>query len=126
MMQETTTVTGSESVVPGVVVAEQHQIQTVPDPSPSRTAGWGKPEPSEYRCEIRLCPEREGGYSVYLPELPGVVSEGENAEESVRNIAEALRGAVRTYRKENQPIPWQKDAKMMQQGESRFWIVVSV
>ncbi len=124
-MQEAGTITGSESVEE-IVAAEQPKIQTVPDPAPASPAGWHKPEPSEYRCEIRLCPEPEGGYSVYVPELPGVVTEGDTAEEAVRNIAEALRGALRTYRKDGQPIPWKKDTDTPQPNENRFWIVVHV
>ena len=125
MMQEAKTITVSESIE-GIVAAEQPEIQTGPHPTPLDSAGWHKPKPSEYRCEIRLCPEPEGGYSVYVPELPGVVSEGETIEEAVRNIAEALRGVLRTYRQDDQPIPWQKDAKPLRERESCFRIVVNV
>lgn len=125
MMHASDTATGSRSAG-GIVAAEPPDIQTVPELPQANSAGWRKPDPVEYRCEIRLCPEPEGGYSVYVPELPGVVSEGETAEEAVRNIAEALRGSLRTYRQERQPIPWRKDAGPLQDDESRFWIAVNV
>ena len=32
----------------------------------------------------------EGGYTVYVPSLPGCVSEGENEEEALENIKEAI------------------------------------
>jgi len=35
-------------------------------------------------------PEREGGYSVYVPALPGCFSQGEKFEEATANIKEAI------------------------------------
>lgn len=35
-------------------------------------------------------PEEEGGFSVYVPELPGCFSQGETFEEAQKNIKEAI------------------------------------
>lgn len=35
-------------------------------------------------------PEEEGGYSVYVPTLPGCISQGETFEEATANIKEAI------------------------------------
>ena len=35
-------------------------------------------------------PSPEGGYTVYVPSLPGCVSEGDTLEEARRNIHEAI------------------------------------
>ena len=32
----------------------------------------------------------EGGYTVYVPSLPGCISEGDNKEEALNNIKEAI------------------------------------
>jgi len=32
----------------------------------------------------------EGGYTVFVPSLPGCISEGNTREEALRNIAEAI------------------------------------
>ena len=32
----------------------------------------------------------EGGYTVYVPSLPGCISEGDNKEEALANIKEAI------------------------------------
>jgi predicted RNase H-like HicB family nuclease len=32
----------------------------------------------------------DGGYTVYVPSLPGCISEGETIEEAMRNIEEAI------------------------------------
>ena len=37
-----------------------------------------------------LEPSEEGGYTVYVPALPGCISEGGPGEESLRNIQEAI------------------------------------
>ena len=35
--------------------------------------------------------EKEGGYSVWVPSLPGCTSQGETFEEAVNNIKEAIK-----------------------------------
>lgn len=34
--------------------------------------------------------EKEGGYSVWMPSLPGCASQGETFEEALKNIEEAI------------------------------------
>jgi predicted RNase H-like HicB family nuclease len=40
--------------------------------------------------EVILEKEDEGGFSVYVPSLPGCVSQGENREDAIENIKEAI------------------------------------
>jgi predicted RNase H-like HicB family nuclease len=40
--------------------------------------------------KIVLEPSEEGGYTVYVPSLPGCISEGDSEEEAVDNIKEAI------------------------------------
>ena len=40
--------------------------------------------------EVILEPSDEGGYTVYVPSLPGCISEGETIEEALANIREAI------------------------------------
>ena len=40
--------------------------------------------------QIVLEPQEEGGYTVYVPSLPGCISQGETVEESLENIKEAI------------------------------------
>jgi predicted RNase H-like HicB family nuclease len=35
-------------------------------------------------------PQEEGGYTVYVPILPGCISQGETVEEALANIKEAI------------------------------------
>ena len=39
---------------------------------------------------VMFTAEDEGGYSVYVPDLPGCVSQGETFEEAKKNIREAI------------------------------------
>lgn len=39
---------------------------------------------------IVMEPSEEGGYAVFVPSLPGCISEGETREEAVANIKEAI------------------------------------
>ena len=40
--------------------------------------------------KVLLEPSDEGGYTAYVPSLPGCVSEGEDVEDTLHNIQEAI------------------------------------
>lgn len=42
------------------------------------------------KLKIVLEPSEEGGYTVYVPALPGCISEGDSKEEALKNIREAI------------------------------------
>lgn len=42
------------------------------------------------KLQIVLEPSDEGGYTVFVPALPGCISEGDTVEEAMRNIREAV------------------------------------
>lgn len=42
------------------------------------------------RLKVVLEPSEEGGFTVYVPSLPGCISEGETEEEALANIQEAI------------------------------------
>jgi len=42
------------------------------------------------KIKVVLEPSEEGGYTVYVPSLPGCISEGENVREALANISEAI------------------------------------
>ncbi len=41
--------------------------------------------------KVVIEPSDEGGYTVYVPSLPGCISEGETKEETLKNIKEAIK-----------------------------------
>ncbi len=40
--------------------------------------------------KVVLEPSEEGGYTVYVPSLPGCISEGDTKDEALANIKEAI------------------------------------
>jgi len=42
------------------------------------------------KLKIILEPSNEGGFTVYVPSLPGCISEGDTKEEAMTNIREAI------------------------------------
>jgi predicted RNase H-like HicB family nuclease len=49
-------------------------------------------------------PQEEGGFTAYIPGLPGCVSEGEVCREAIENIREALELYIDTLKERQQPI----------------------
>jgi predicted RNase H-like HicB family nuclease len=43
----------------------------------------------DYYFKVIIEPAEEGGFTAYVPKLPGCVSEGETYEETLKNIKEA-------------------------------------
>lgn len=81
-----------------------------------------------YECHIWICPESDGGFSVKLPCLPGVCSQGETEEDAIQNITEAFQGAAACYLETDGAIPWlNKDQiEAVPAGTKEKWIVVYV
>ena len=42
------------------------------------------------KLKVILEPSDEGGFTVYVPSLPGCISEGNSMEEAMQNIREAI------------------------------------
>jgi len=42
------------------------------------------------RFKVILEPSEEGGYTAYVPSLPGCISEGDTVEQALKNIQEAI------------------------------------
>jgi predicted RNase H-like HicB family nuclease len=45
---------------------------------------------TQHEFDVVFEPQEEGGYTVYVPDLPGCVSEGETLEEATAMIQEAM------------------------------------
>jgi|GEM_PF-1257141 len=39
---------------------------------------------------VKLVPEETGGFSIFAPEFPGCMSQGETEEKAIRNIKEVI------------------------------------
>jgi len=54
------------------------------------TVGSLKPRVLSMHMKIVFEPSDDGGYTVYVPALPGCISEGDTLEEARENIREAI------------------------------------
>jgi antitoxin HicB len=58
-----------------------------------------------FRFTINLNPQPEGGFTVLVPALPEVVTEGDTREEALSNAREAIEAILSIYREEGRSIP---------------------
>ena len=58
-----------------------------------------------HRYKVVITKEPEGGYSVYVPALPGCASQGATTEEAMANIREAIDLYLEDLVAEKEPIP---------------------
>jgi predicted RNase H-like HicB family nuclease len=58
-----------------------------------------------YSYQINLMPEREGGYTVLVPQLPGCVSFGTTIEEATDHAREAIELHLENLAAHGQAIP---------------------
>ena len=58
-----------------------------------------------FECRVGLLRETDGSFSVYAINLPGVASQGENEQEAIANITDALIGVLMEYKTDGE-IPW--------------------
>ena len=54
---------------------------------------------------VVLEPQQEGGYTIYVPALPGCVSQGETTEEAMANIKEAIEIYLESLKERGIPLP---------------------
>jgi predicted RNase H-like HicB family nuclease len=54
--------------------------------------------------ELIFEPQDEGGFTVYSPELPGLLTEGDDLKSAERNAQEALELYVESMRDRGQPL----------------------
>lgn len=55
--------------------------------------------------EIVLVPEPEGGFSVFVPELPSVSTQGETVEDALEMAKEAIELYVEVMEEDGLPLP---------------------
>jgi antitoxin HicB len=60
-------------------------------------------EPREF--EYVLERQSDGGFLIYVPELPGLATEGATREEAIAMLRDALPGYLESMRAHDQPFP---------------------
>jgi len=54
---------------------------------------------------VELEPQKEGGYTVTVPVLPGCISEGDTLEQALDNIKDAIEGYIKVMVKHGRKVP---------------------
>ncbi len=67
---------------------------------------WTIQNPPPHEFLAIICPEEEGGFSIYAATIPGVISQGETEDEARQNIAEAFLAMLEACRKRGEPLPY--------------------
>ena len=81
--------------------------------------------PKSYRCHVCLIREDDGGFSATVLNLPGVGSCGDTEDEAMRNCREAISGALESYAKANETVPWLDPRSYeIPDGATDRWIVL--
>lgn len=62
---------------------------------------------------VILVPEKEGGYSVEVPALPGCYTQGETREEAIAMVREAIELYLESCRAHGDPIPSEKGVESL-------------
>jgi predicted RNase H-like HicB family nuclease len=68
------------------------------------------PEHDHMKFKVVLEPSDEGGFTVYVPALPGCISEGDTREEALANIQEA----IELYLEEEEPFTLPQEAQVVE------------
>ena len=61
------------------------------------------------RYQIFLRPEPEGGFTVFVPALPGCITWGKDLDHARRMAADAIRAYLASLRKHGEPVPEDRD-----------------
>lgn len=78
-----------------------------------------------YTYTVLFEPAAEGGYTVTVPTLPGVVTEGDTLDEARERAREAIRGYLKVLRKHGEPIPRERPAELTRPITERLSIAVN-
>ena len=107
-------------------IPEIHPCQVI-HPSRGRIVSveWSEHSKPPHEFLVVLCPEEEGGFSVFAPYFPGVVSQGETKDEAEQNIREAFQAMFEACKKLDQPVAY-SPSPTVEIGPDwiRSWVVV--
>lgn len=77
-----------------------------------------------YTYTVLFEPATEGGYTVTVPLLPGVITEGDTLAQARARAREAIRGYLKVLRKYDEPIPVERRVILKQPIAERVAVTV--
>ena len=88
--------------------------------APARTPVKG----AAYTYTVLFEPAAEGGYTVTVPVLPGVITEGDTLEEARKRAKEAIRGYLKVLQKRGESIPQETKTELGRPVKERMAVTV--
>lgn len=80
-----------------------------------------KKKAGQYQFEAIFTPQKEGGFTVEVPDLPGCISEGDTLEEAEKNIQEAVELYLETLVERGLPLPEREPLKVFKTNITVVW-----
>lgn len=77
-----------------------------------------------YTYTVLFEPAVEGGYTVTVPKLPGVITEADTLAEARGRVKEAIRGYLKVLRKYREPIPIERKAELRRPITERVAVTI--
>jgi predicted RNase H-like HicB family nuclease len=87
---------------------------------------WEVVKGAVYCRHVAISPDEEGGYCGTVPDLPGVVAEGDTPEETYARLAESLREVLRTYAQQGMAVPWLTEPEPVPENAEEWSVLVNV
>jgi predicted RNase H-like HicB family nuclease len=84
---------------------------------------WKKLTPPRHEFAAAICPDEDGGFSVFAVQYPGVISQGDTPDEAKANIAEAFMAMLQACRKQERPMEY-ADAIEVPANCEKAWITI--
>jgi len=81
---------------------------------------------AEYVYTALFEPAEEGGYTVTVPALPGVITEGDTFEEARNRVKEAIRGYLKVLKKHGKLIPRDPEIRQTRPIKERVAVTLKV
>ena len=72
-----------------------------------------KKQDNQFQFEVIFTPQKEGGFTVEVPDLPGCISEGETLEEAEANVKEAIELYLETLEERGIPLPSREPLRIL-------------
>jgi len=66
-----------------------------------------------YQYTVVFEPAEEGGFVVHVPVLPGCVTQGENIEEAITMVKDAMKGYIAVLKKHGEEIPIEPEGTLV-------------
>jgi predicted RNase H-like HicB family nuclease len=86
---------------------------------------WQHQSPPPRQFLVAICPEEEGGFSVFALNYPEVVSQGDTIEEAKSNIAEAFVAVVESKEARGQHAEFSARPVEIPNDCERCWISIN-